>query len=93
MSQHAGAKRFFLFLGVAAIAAASAVVLLVVGADGPIELGPKDGWDLSPTELDRVKVGDTAPDFSLLAYSGDTISLSDFRGEKNVVLVFYRGHW
>ena len=34
-----------------------------------------------------------APDFSLLAYSGDVLTLSDFRGQKNVVLAFYRGHW
>ncbi len=93
MSQHTGAKRFALLLGVVAIAAASVIALRVVGRDRPIVLGPRDGWDLPPTELDRVKVGDIAPDFSLVAYSGDTITLSDFRGERNVVLVFYRGHW
>ncbi len=59
----------------------------------PARLGPKDGEDLPRTELDRVKVGDLAPDFSLLSYSGDVITLSDYRDNKNVVLVFYRGHW
>jgi cytochrome oxidase Cu insertion factor (SCO1/SenC/PrrC family) len=82
-----------LLLGVAVIAVAAVVALRMVGTDRPIELGPRDGWDLPPTELDRVEAGDIAPDFSLVAYSGDTITLSDFRGEKNVVLVFYRGHW
>ena len=36
--------------------------------------------------------GDTAPDFSLpVANRSYDITLSDFRDDKNVVLVFYRG--
>jgi peroxiredoxin Q/BCP len=35
-----------------------------------------------------VKVGDTAPNFTLSAQNGSTVSLQDFRG-KNVVLYFY----
>ena len=57
------------------------------------QLGPKDGANLKPTDLERVKVGDPAPDFTLEDIDGKKISLSDFRGKKNVVLVFYRGHW
>jgi|GEM_PF-373559 len=34
----------------------------------------------------------SAPDFTLTAATGDTISLQDFRGKSNVALVFYRGH-
>jgi hypothetical protein len=56
-------------------------------------LGPVDGQDLPGTDLDRVKDGDLAPDFSLASYAGPTVTLSDFRGHMNVVLVFYRGHW
>jgi peroxiredoxin len=48
---------------------------------------------LKPTDLDRVKAGQPAPDFTLENFDGKSISLSDFRGKKNVVLVFYRGHW
>ncbi len=59
----------------------------------PATLGPVDGWDLPATELDRVAVGSSAPDFSLRTLGGDTVTLSSFRGVKNVVLVFYRGHW
>jgi hypothetical protein len=59
----------------------------------PMHLGPKDGFDLPPTELERVAVGTVAPDFSLPTLAGDTITLSEFRGVKDVVLVFYRGHW
>jgi mycoredoxin-dependent peroxiredoxin len=36
-----------------------------------------------------VEVGDTAPDFELKNQHGAPVKLSDFRGEKNVVLVFY----
>ena len=57
------------------------------------QLGPKDGANLKPTDLDRVKVGEKVPDFTLENMDGKRISLSDFRGKKNVVLVFYRGHW
>lgn len=36
-----------------------------------------------------VKVGDTAPDFTLPTQTGETVSLSDFIGKTNVVLYFY----
>jgi thioredoxin-dependent peroxiredoxin len=36
-----------------------------------------------------IKVGDTAPDFSLPAQDGSTVSLSQFRGQRAVVLYFY----
>jgi AhpC/TSA family protein len=40
----------------------------------------------------KLKVGDTAPNFTLLAFDGHDlkkISLSDYRGKKDVVLAFY----
>ncbi|WP_413200559.1 peroxiredoxin [Nostoc piscinale] len=36
-----------------------------------------------------VKVGDIAPDFTLPAQNGTTVSLKDYRGQKAVVLYFY----
>jgi cytochrome oxidase Cu insertion factor (SCO1/SenC/PrrC family) len=57
------------------------------------QLGPKDAVNLPATELERVKVGQSAPDFTLEDVDGKNISLSDFRGKKSVVLVFYRGYW
>lgn len=36
-----------------------------------------------------VKVGDPAPDFKLTDQNGKDLSLSDFRGKKNVALAFY----
>ena len=38
------------------------------------------------------EVGDNAPDFSLVDVSGNDVRLSDFKGKKNVVLVFYKWH-
>ncbi len=58
-----------------------------------VNLGPADGFDLPATDLERVAVGSVAPDFSLETLGGETVTLSSFRGMKNVVLVFYRGHW
>jgi hypothetical protein len=58
-----------------------------------VVLGPVDGHDLPASDLERVAVGDVAPDFSLRTLEGDTLTLSDFRGRQNVLLVFYRGHW
>ena len=59
----------------------------------PLVLGPVDGHDLPGIDLERVQVGDVAPDFSLASLAGPVVTLSDFRGTKNVILVFYRGYW
>ncbi len=37
----------------------------------------------------HLKVGDSAPDFTLPATDGKTYKLSDFKGKKSVVLAFY----
>ena len=55
------------------------------------QLGPKDGANLPPTDLERV--GQPAPDFTLENVDGKSVSLSDFRGKQSLVLVFYRGQW
>ena len=59
----------------------------------PVVLGPADGRNLPAVDLERVQVGDLAPDFSLASLGGPVITLSDFRGQKNVIVVFYRGYW
>ena len=55
--------------------------------------GPADGRDLPAVDTGRVAVGDVAPDFALASYNDGVVRLSDFRGEKDVILVFYRGYW
>ena len=40
----------------------------------------------------KIKVGDVAPDFTLLGYDGQgvkPVSLHDFKGKKNVALAFF----
>lgn len=37
----------------------------------------------------HLKVGDAAPDFSLIDTNRQAVKLSDFKGKKNVVLAFY----
>ncbi len=67
--------------------------LLLLATAAVAALGPKDGRDLPPADLNRVQVGQPAPDFTLESMDGAPVTLSDFRGKKRVVLVFYRGHW
>lgn len=38
----------------------------------------------------RVALNQVAPDFGLADYRGEPVSLADFRGRKNVLLVFNR---
>ncbi|MEJ5349792.1 MAG: peroxiredoxin [Desulfosoma sp.] len=41
----------------------------------------------------KVRVGDAAPDFTLPSISGEKVRLSQFRGQKNVVLSFVPAAW
>ncbi len=53
-----------------------------------------DPGQLKPTDsVLRVAVGDRAPDFTLPSVSGETVTLSSFRGKKNVVISFVPAAW
>ena len=41
----------------------------------------------------KVSLNKPAPDFALKNFAGDTVHLSAFRGQKNVLLVFNRGFY
>ena len=43
----------------------------------------------APPSKTHLKVGDKAPEFTLRATDGKTYKLSDFKGQKNVVLAIY----
>ncbi len=89
-----GENRSGVVKGIALVGGAVVLTLgtwLVMGSEP--RLGPQDGLDLPGLDTGRVAVGDIAPDFSLMTYAGTVTTLSDFRGEKNVVLQFYRGYW
>ncbi len=59
----------------------SAALLVVLGSAA-------SGQQPTPPKT-NLKVGDSAPDFTLRATERKTYKLSDFRGKKNVVLAIY----
>jgi peroxiredoxin Q/BCP len=67
------------------------LVLIAAGflfASNSVSASAKDGQAKAEKSHD-VKAGDKAPDFTLKSGSGQTVSLSDFKGKKAVVLFFY----
>ena len=71
----------------AGLTAFAALMLLSLIPAQPISAQSKP----APKPL-TLKVGDTAPDFTLLAFDGaelKKVSLHDYRGKKNVALAFY----
>jgi cytochrome oxidase Cu insertion factor (SCO1/SenC/PrrC family) len=63
-----------------------------IGANGS---NPSDGAKMGATSQSpaapqtHLKIGDSAPDFTLTDTNGQPVKLGDFRGKKNVVLAFY----
>jgi peroxiredoxin len=57
--------------------AAWALAAVLAGAQKPV---------IAHTNL---KVGQAAPDFTLLSDQWEPVKLSDYRGKKNVILAFY----
>ncbi len=43
----------------------------------------------APPPPPKIKVGSVAPDFTMKDQAGKDVTLSSFRGKKNVVLAFY----
>jgi len=68
-------KRFLMAPGLA--------LLLALG------LVPAYGQQPATDRTTTLKVGDTAPDFTLPDQNMKQVKLSDFRGKQNVVLAFY----
>jgi len=64
----------------AGIALLMASSLLTAAAQTPKE---------SPSPAPKVKVGDIAPDFTLVDQNGQPHSLHDYKGKKNVALAFF----
>jgi peroxiredoxin len=52
------------------------------------------GRTSTAAKTQTLKVGDKAPDFELPGHrNGETFRLSDLRGKKNAVIVFYPLDW
>ena len=75
------------FMGI--VAAALLVAISIGLAPSRLQAETKEPAKSEPIKL---KVGDVAPNFTLLAFDGaglKKISLEDYRGKKNVALAFY----
>lgn len=62
------------------------VVLLILLAGQFPAAAQEDKDSIAKTNL---KVGQTAPDFTLLSDQWKPVKLSDYHGKKNVILAFY----
>jgi len=71
------------------IVTALAGILLLLSLGGqvvaPVTAAPQE----EAVAKTNLKVGDAAPDFSLLSDKWEQVKLSDYRGKKNVILAFY----
>ena len=69
----------------------TAVLLLLILSLGVQQAGSRlwaQGEKKEAPPEPKFKVGDTAPDFTLLDQNRNPVKLSDFRGKKNVALAF-----
>lgn len=80
----------FAFMGLMAIVPTTAAF----GASAAFKDNIYDPGHLKPIDSQlKVKIGDPAPDFTLPSVSGEKITLSQYRGRKNVVISFVPAAW
>ena len=73
-------RKLISLFGLLLLASATSARLHMPQAQGPQKEGPPEP---------AIKVGDEAPDFTLLDQNRKQVSLHDFRGKKTVALAFY----
>jgi cytochrome oxidase Cu insertion factor (SCO1/SenC/PrrC family) len=62
---------------------------IIIQAQQPAVASPSPQSATPQPPKTHLKVGQAAPDFTLPDTGGKRIKLSDFKGQKNVVLAFY----
>jgi cytochrome oxidase Cu insertion factor (SCO1/SenC/PrrC family) len=68
-------------------------LLVVIGLGVGCGAGQGSGAGEPQAQNAELKVGDKAPDFRLADHTGGYVRLSDFEGDKNVVVAFYPLAW
>jgi hypothetical protein len=71
------------------IVTALAGILLLLSLGGQVVAPVTAATQEEAVAKTNLKVGDAAPDFSLLSDKWEQVKLSDYRGKKNVILAFY----
>lgn len=66
---------------------------IVLPLDPQANAQPGDPSNSDWGTLDIAQVGQPAPDFTLPRADGSKLTLSDYRGKKNVLVTTYRAHW
>jgi hypothetical protein len=69
------------------------IVGLALGCGGAAVLNRGQEPTSGEVQNAELKVGDKAPEFELYDQTGTKVWLSDFRGQKNIVLAFYPAAW
>ncbi len=64
-------------------------LLLVLASVSALAQAPAAQAKPAAAPSTHLKVGDVAPDFTMRGTDDKTYKLSDFKGQKNVVLAFY----
>jgi len=64
-------------------------IFLLLGLGGQVVATVTAASQEEAVAKTNLKVGDVAPDFSLLSDKWEQVKLSDYRGKKNVILAFY----
>ena len=85
-----------LALSIAALALAACGASSESATESPVATAPSPATEAAQTASDTTDAepqGDIAPKFELPSGTGGTVSLASFAGDKNVVVVFYRGFW
>jgi peroxiredoxin len=76
---------------------AVAVLCLLAMAYGVSDILKKNVYEIEPLKpidsVPKLKIGDRAPNFTLPAVAGRKVSLSQYRGKKNVVICFVPAAW
>ena len=87
-------KRIFYFRAICVILAVLFSVAIAYGASEQFKGKIYNPGILKPIDSKaKLRVGDKAPDFTLLSVSGEKISLKQYLGKKNVVISFVPAAW